>query len=122
MAAPIVQSDVTGFAPALTSLVTSGALADILAYVNEQDLTVLGETVQVDRMAKIFLAAHIGTLTLRGTSGAAGPVTSQSAGTLRQSFGMYAAWAGSGALGSTAFGQMYLDILSMSQAAGPMVL
>jgi hypothetical protein len=121
VSAPILQTDVQPFAPALATL-AAGAWTDILAYVNEQDLTYLGETVQVDRMAKIYLAAHIGTLTMRAGSGAAGPVTSESAGTLRRSYGMYAAWAGSGALGSTQFGQMYLDILSMSQAAGPMVL
>jgi len=131
MSAAITQSDVQAFAPEL-SVLSAGAWTDILAYVNELDLTVSiypemacpsvpGESAQVDRIAKIYLAAHIGTLTRLAGGGTAGPVTSSSAGGLRRSFGLISMATGS-ALGSTRYGQMYLDILSMTQAHGPLVI
>lgn len=117
---PLTKDDVTAFAPKLAD-VSSEAWLDILAYVNELDLSFLGETDEVTRMARIFLAAHIGQVTRdasRGSGGStAGPLTSESAGGVRRSYGMLAT--GSGSLGSTRYGQMYMDILGMSQAAGP---
>lgn len=120
MATAILESDVLAFSPEL-SVVNSDAWVDIVAYVNEMDLTLLGETAQVDRMAKIFLAAHIGTMDARASNGSAGPVTSVSAGGIRRSFGLVATASGT-ALGSTRYGQMYLDIISASSANGPMVV
>ena len=54
----IVQSDVTAMAPELASKLSTGAWTDIIAYVNEVDLTALGESAQTARMAQIFLVAR----------------------------------------------------------------
>lgn len=112
----------------LTAPITISATlqTDILAYVNQVDLTQLGqlsggvtETVQTARMAQIYLAAHIAYITSRAASGVAGPVTSQAAGGLRRSYGMLVTPT---ILGTTFYGQQYLLILSMSLAHGPVVI
>lgn len=129
MPAPIIESDVQAFAPELAVL-SSGAWGDILAYVNQIDMTApvipeatrtSGESAITDRIAKIYLAAHMGTMTRLAGGGSAGPVTSSSAGGLRRSFGMISMLTGT-ALGSTRYGQMYLDLLSMTQYHGPLVV
>lgn len=121
----IAWSDVAEMAPELNSL-TAGAKQDIVDYVNELDLTQVNapwnlpsESAQTARMAQIYLAAHLGTVTRRGASGAAGPVTGQSAGGLRRSYGLISA---PGYLGTTSYGIAYLTILDQSLARGPFVI
>lgn len=122
----IVWADVLEAFPATSPPAVSALLqTDILAYVNQVDLTQLGllfygttETAQTARMAQIYLAAHIAFITSRASSGAAGPVASQAAGGLRRS---YATLVTPTILGTTFYGQMYLQVLSNSLAHGPVV-
>lgn len=117
----IVWSAVLGMAPQLTTL-TIGAQTDILAFVNELDLSSLGETEQTTRMARIFLAAHVGTVAVRAAGGMAGPVTSESAGALRRSYGLSATPSGEEGFGTTMYGMQYISIIRMSLAHGPILL
>ncbi len=96
----IIPADVLALAPELTSKITDGAWVYILKYCNEFDLTSLGDTSsstmdlwdpwnysqvtgvtgatpQVARMARIYLAAHMATVTKRARARAAGPRTRQ---------------------------------------------
>jgi hypothetical protein len=120
----IVWSDVLEVLTAPITL-SGPAQQDILAYVNQTDLTQLGqlfygitETVQTARSAQIYLAAHIAYVTSRAASGVAGPVASQAAGGLRRS---YATLVTPGVLSTTFYGQMYLQTLGTSLAHGPVV-
>jgi hypothetical protein len=124
VSAAIIKGDVTNFASELATSTnpSDGAWTDILAYVNTFDLTLTGEDAQTDRMAKIFLAAHMATMTKRGSSNAAGPMTSESVGGIRRSYGLLAQYASNSSLTSTRYGQMYLEVLGASLAAGPMVV
>lgn len=125
--ADIYKADVLALAPSLT--LTDQGWVEVLTYVNELDLSSLGESEQVTRLARIYLAAHFGTLTQQSTTddGApiAGPVVSESAGGIRRAYGFNAS-AQSNTLGftnleSTIFGQMYMRIIGMSAARGPLV-
>lgn len=119
----IVQADVAGLAPQLATKVSDQGWVDILAYANEIDLTTqLGESAQTTRMARILMAAHLGTVINMGLSGAVGPVVGESAGLVRRSYGMLATYAGAGALAATIYGLQYLTLLSMTVANLPMVI
>lgn len=64
-----------------------------------------------------YLAAHLLTVSARGGSGAAGPVTSESVGSVSRSFGSSSSQAGSGSLDSTSYGREHLrlrGLLSMT--------
>lgn len=120
--APVVQiyrDDVLAVAPEIN--ITAFAWEDILAFANEIDLGYWGDTAQMTRMCRLYFAAHLGTLTMRAASGAAGPVTSESAGALRRSYGLVALAQGDW-LGSTMYGQQLQTILSMSSARGPILV
>jgi hypothetical protein len=94
----------------------------ILNYVNQINLTTW-DTDPDRYLARVYLAAHIGSTTGQAGSGAAGPVTSESAGGVRTSYGLIAMAASSPLyLATTRYGQMYLDIISMSQCAGPFLI
>ena len=133
MPATIVEADVTNFAAELAGSLNNAAWTDILAYVNEFDITqtppLAGcyvpaqtpESTQTDRMSKIFLAAHIATMAKRGGTGAAGPVTSEAVGGVRRSYGLIPMAMGVSSLASTRYGQLYLEIVGMS-TAGPMLV
>jgi len=107
--AAIIWTDVTAFAADL-STVAAGAQTKILAYVNERfAVAELGGETSVDlHMARVFLAAHLATTTATGSGGVAGPVTSESAGSLSRSYGMLAS---TGGLGTTGFGVQLKDLL-----------
>lgn len=85
---PITWADVTGMfaADAALAALPVAAQDDILAWVNEQlNVTLFGgEDAPKTKLARIHLAAHMATMGRRG--GAAGPVTSSSAGGLSRSF------------------------------------
>ncbi len=116
----ILKSDVIAMAPELTTL-TDQAWVDILAYVNGMSEDGIDDSVTL-RLAKILLAAHFGTMSKRAFTGAAGPVTGESAGGLRRSYGLVALSSADAALGQTMYGMQYLGILRSSNAHGPFLI
>lgn len=116
----IFWSDVLAIAPEL-STISDRTAVDLIEYVNEMDLTQLCESAFTARLAKLYLAAHLGSLDKRANSGAAGPVVGEAAGGVRRSYGLLplgdATW-----LGSTYYGQSLMALLSMSLAHGPIVV
>lgn len=118
----IEKEDVTDFASELASstVVSDNAWEKILAFVNQVSLTTLDT--DADRvLARIYLAAHIGKTTAAGSSAAAGPVTSESVGGIRRSYGLVASTTSS-ALSTTRYGQLYLELLAMCLTNGPIVI
>jgi hypothetical protein len=96
------------------------ARADILAYANEVDLTTqLGESAQTMRMARIYLAAHLGTVSIR--CGVPGPVVGESVGLVSRSYAVLAS-AGAYALAASIYGLQYLTLIDMSLAAMPIAI
>lgn len=123
MATPeIVKADVLAFAPELTTVPGDAAWVDILAYVNTHDLALSGDDEDTARLARIYLAAHLGLMTKRAGSGAAGPVTAESAGLVRRAYGLLAQAAGANSLAGTMYGQLYLALLGSSSAHGPFLI
>ena len=118
--AAVIKADVLAFAPELSTL-TDQFWVDALDYVNQVDLTSVDTDID-RRLARIYLAAHIGSTTKRAGTGAAGPVTSESAGGIRRSYGLLATSASGSGLSSTRYGQLYESILSMSLAHGPLLI
>lgn len=121
----IVKADVTNFATELTSTqINDGMWADVLAYVNQVNLSALDSAIDI-RMARIFLAAHLGSVTRRSASGgyeAAGPVTSESVGGVRRAYATVAsAGVGSSSLSESRYGRMFSQILG-STMIGPLVI
>lgn len=121
----IIKQDVLEFAPDLSRL-RDPMWAVILAFANSLDETGIDPRGGPDsimlRLARILLAAHYATVSLRAPSGAIGPVTSEAAGQVRTSYGMVALASRDAALGSTIWGQQYLGLLAMSDAHGPVLL
>lgn len=116
----IIKSDVTDFAGELATGVSDNAWTRILAFVNQVDLSSVDS--DEDRaLARIYLAAHLAKQTKSGASAAAGPVTSESAGGIRRSYG-FVAMSNSTSLGKTNYGQMYLEILNMCGTGGPVLV
>lgn len=122
MAYDISKQDVLDYAPSL-STVSDAAWVGILAYVNEFTLTIACwvPSEATVTLARIYLAAHIGLMTKLATSGAAGPVTAESVGGVRRSYGLIAGAISNSSLMSTRDGQLYLDILN-STVGGPILL
>lgn len=87
--ADIIWADVTAIATELTSI-DGAARVYILAYVNGPGVNpdiLDGESGPMTRLARIYLAAHIGSGVGKGASGSAGgAVTSESAGGLSRSY------------------------------------
>lgn len=116
----ILKTDVTAFAPELLG-VTDAVWFDLLKYVNLMNLTECDDPVTV-RMARIFLAAHMATMNKRAASASAGPVTGESAGNVRRSYGLVSTGSDSGSYSQTRYGILYQDVLKRSQCAGPGVI
>lgn len=118
--AAIVWADVVAFAPQL-STVASTVQTDILAHVNTalNVVTFGGESAPRLRLARIYLAAHVGTVTSGGGSAAAGPVTSESDGTISRSYASVSTAASD--TESTSYGQMYAHLIRTSAARLPRV-
>lgn len=117
--AAIGWSDVTNHAPELSS-VAAGAQTDILSYVNDtHDVSVFldGEDGHGLKLARIYLAAHLGTLLPTNSSG--GQIKSQSAGGLSRSYGPFISGSG---LASTSYGVKYNDIVNASSARAPVII
>lgn len=117
----IEKEDVTDFAADLGN-VTDNAWERILAFVNQVNLTAVDS--DEDRaMARIYLAAHLAKMSSAtgAAASAAGPVTSESAGGIRRSYG-FVAQTSSSSLDLTRYGKQYLEILNHTMAHGPMVI
>ena len=120
----ITSADVLELAPELTT-VSAEAWVWILAYVSEVDLTFVSDTENTTQILRIYLAAHMATITTLGSSSssaAAGPVTSESAGGIRRSYATIATSTVGSDLTSTRYGQRYTAILRSSLASGPFLV
>ncbi len=118
--AVIVKEDVITYAPE-TASIDEDAWVMILAFVNTLTSEAVGggEDGPMLKFLRVLLAAHYATISRRGTSGAAGPVTSEAAGAVRRSYGLVALASSDASLGATGYGQQFLGLLSMSMANGP---
>jgi len=117
--ADLVWTDVTSaIAPELTTL-TPEQEAAILGYVNEAFLNVSAFGTAQLRLARLTLAAHLGTLAKRRGSGVAGPLVSESMGGVARS---YAADMTASAYASTSYGTILSGLLRASGARLPIVL
>lgn len=86
--AAITWTDVTNHFSTLSG-VSTGARIDILAYVNGYGIAVSrfdGESGNMTKLARVYLAGHYGALELRGGAGGAGQVTQMSEGGVSISF------------------------------------
>lgn len=117
-----------GFASGL-STVSSSAQIDILAYV-EIALNACyfgGDCSPAYRLARIYLAAHMGAGGgLGGSTGTRGPVTAEAAGGMSRSYGGITTFSSATtldqALGRTVYGGYLLEMIYGSAARGPFVL
>ncbi len=115
--ADIIWTDVVDFASELSAL-DSEAQTAILAYVNDalSPKAFGGEDSPKLKLARIYLAAHVGTLS-RGGGGPSGPVTSETAGNISRT---YAAAGGAPSdWSSTSYGQLYIALVRTSRARLP---
>lgn len=121
--ADITWTHVTNFAAELADVATD-ARTDILAHVNTcLDVATLGgEDSALVKLARIYLAAHMGTLARPASTGeVAGPVTSESAGALARSYGSIAELSSGALYGSTEYGREFSRLVR-PKVAGPLVL
>jgi len=119
----ITWDDVEDIAPELASL-SEDAQTIILNYVN-QALAVVefgGEGSATLRLARIYMAAHYGTVTARGGTGPAGPVTSESAGGLSRSYGLVTSGGSGDEMATTGYGQAYMSLVRRSPARAGVAL
>ena len=117
--ADIVWNDVTGFAAEL-STVSALAQTLILAYVNStpDPDKFGGEASSRYKLARILLAAHYGTVSLRQGQPPAGPVIAEGEGNLSRAYGFVQDMQASGAdLFSTGYGKEYRSLVRRSGAA-----
>lgn len=121
MATPIIKQDVLDYAPELFR-VSDPAWVTILNYVNAMSPDGFCGIEADIKFARVLLAAHYGAISRRGKSGAAGPVTSEAAGAVRRSYGLVALAGSDAALGSTPYGQQYMQIVSVSCSHGPILV
>jgi hypothetical protein len=103
----IAWADVVLIAPELSAVVAGAQTAILADVVLQLDEDTCGT--RYDLISK-YLAAHLGTITLRGASGAAGPVTSEKVGPLARSYA--APYSDSTDLESTPYGQEYLRLIN----------
>lgn len=124
MSATIIKADVLALPKLAAKLVDVSDLAwvMILAVANEFDFEACDETENATRLARVYLAAHLASVSLRASAGAAGPITAQSAGQVRISYGLLAQAAGTNSWASTEYGQMLVALIGQSGAHGPILL
>ena len=118
--ADIVWSDVEAIAPELSTL-DADAQTMVLAYANDA-LSVAafgGETSPKLKLARVYLAAHVGTLSSRGGSGPVGPLTSETADNIIRSYAANAI-ANQSDWGGTSYGQLYATLVRTSRARLPL--
>ncbi len=118
--ADIAWSDVIELAPEL-STVSAGAQSTILAYANDA-LSVAafgGETSPKLKLARVYLAAHVGTLSSQGGNPSAGPVTAESADNISRSYAARTV-ANPSDWDATSYGQLYAALVRTSRARLPL--
>lgn len=120
----ILKADVIAIAPQLSTL-SDAAWFTILAFINT--FKGLKCDPALRRMALIFLAAHLGSISGTsgsGASGATGPVISESAGGLKRTYAQAVATSSStnSSLGQTSYGMQYRTIVGFSYAALPILI
>lgn len=126
MSNPIVWADVVGLAPELSALTTT-AQNTILAYANvafdeaQFKLDPGSSISNTLRMARIYLSAHLGTVTRWQGSAIAGPLIRASDGRLEQEFAVIPQNIRS-TYAFTSYGVMLDFLLSTSKARMPGVL
>ena len=120
--AAIDWDDVVSHAPEL-STTDVDAQDDILDHVNTALVVAKfgGESSGRLKLARIYLAAHLASVSGQGGVGVAGPVTSETAGGLSRTYAVLSATAQQELQGST-YGQLFLDLVRTSSARGPMVI
>lgn len=121
--AAIVWSDVVGIAPELSS-VPPLAQAEILGVVNGtlNAAAFGGESARSYRLARIFLAAHYGSVVSAGGSGPGGPVSSESVGGVSRSYAVFSPMGSDPTLDKTPYGQQYRSLVRASPARAWVVL
>ena len=121
--ADITWPMVEAFAAEL-SVVPVLAQTDILDYVNTV-LTVSefgGEDAIKTKMARIYLAAHYGTITKNGANGPAGAVVAESAGDLSRTYATLSGYATTDPLyDTTPYGKQFRALCRSSRAICPLV-
>jgi hypothetical protein len=108
--ADIAWSDVIAHAPELASpAVTSTAQADILAVANDVlDVSQFGgEGTAKTRLARIYFAAHFGTIDSQGGSGATGAVIQETVGGLSRMYASYSPSSSDPLWDSTPYGKAF---------------
>jgi len=121
MATIIAWPDVVAFAPELATMPVS-AQDDILAHVNFafNPSMLGGDHAGRLRLARIYLAGHLGTITATALATAGGPVTSETAGGLSRSYSV--ATAVNVSFAATGYGRALQELLRTSRARLPFVL
>ncbi len=120
--ADIDWDDVITLSAALSAVDTDYKV-DVLAYVNGT-LNVAhfgGEAAIKTRLARMYLAAHFGQQALDAVSGAAGPVSAESAGGLSREYAVFSPPGSSALYDTTTFGKQYRLIVRASRCAVPLV-
>ncbi len=121
--AAITWTDVTNHASELTSVAVA-AQTDILAHVNtaftvdELD----GESGPMTKLARIYLAAHLGTLSTQGGAAAAGPVIEEEVGDVRRRFADLTTSATLTTYEGSSYGKLLNELLRRSAARAPFVV
>lgn len=114
-------ADVEGIAPELSDIPWSGRRC-ILAYVNNAlDEDAWGGEESV-RLARIYLAAHYGTITRQGGNGPSGPVVSESVGDLSRQYAAASPMGTDPLMDTTPYGKSFRGLLRRSLARLPIVL
>lgn len=125
MANPIVWADVTALAPELATLSVSAQTA-ILAYANvafNESMFKADDSSGVSsplKMARVYLAAHLGTTSKGAGSAAAGPLIEESDGRLMRKFAT--ATANNTSFVGSSYGELLTWLINTSRARYPMVL
>lgn len=120
--AAITWANVIDHAPGL-STVDTDAQNDILAYVNTA-LKVdefYGEASPMLKLARIYLAAHMGTMIAQAVTGQVGPVQAESVGGVSRAYAV-AQFAQTSSLADTTWGRAFLQLVRVSPARAPIVL
>lgn len=116
----ILWADVVAIAADLDD-VDLAAQTDILAYVNALPYSPYGsDTAWSYRLARIYLAAHLGSGALPGASTAAGSVTSETVGPITTQYA--ATQSTREALEATSYGRQYLSLVRNSLARLPFAI
>jgi hypothetical protein len=114
--AAITWTNVTNHAAALSAVATD-ARTDILALVNGNGVAVDkfdGEAGETTKLARIYLAAHFGAMSLRGATGGSGTVTQMSEGGVSISYSQMTAAQVSDTLADTPYGKLFAALIARS--------